>query len=297
MNTRIVRTLGSALLAPILATTLALSPARADPFPPLTAPAAPSLPGKMVFAELVTPDLAAAENFYGGLLGWTFRDVPVQDTRYAEALLDGRNVAGLVERPLPPGSGRHPAWLTFLSTSDVAATVERARARGARILYPATDHPGFGQEAVLADPGDAVFAVIASASGDPPDQLVAVGDWIWSALLTPSADAEAAFYQDILGYQIYPDAPGHMILAAGGYARFAIAPLPPTAHSARSRWINLVRVADVDASAALAARLGGRVLVPPHTDRNGQQVALLADPQGAVFGIMQWIDAGQGAPP
>jgi predicted enzyme related to lactoylglutathione lyase len=31
-------------------------------------------PGKMIFAELVTPDLASAKQFYGGLFGWTFQD-------------------------------------------------------------------------------------------------------------------------------------------------------------------------------------------------------------------------------
>jgi hypothetical protein len=32
-------------------------------------------PGKIVWADLVTPDLAAAERFYGGLFGWSFRDI------------------------------------------------------------------------------------------------------------------------------------------------------------------------------------------------------------------------------
>ncbi len=32
-------------------------------------------PGKMVWADLVTPDLAAAEKFYGGLFGWTFQRI------------------------------------------------------------------------------------------------------------------------------------------------------------------------------------------------------------------------------
>src|SRR5471030_2520474 len=31
-----------------------------------------ALVGKVVFLELVTPDLMAAQRFYGGLLGWTF---------------------------------------------------------------------------------------------------------------------------------------------------------------------------------------------------------------------------------
>src|ERR1700684_2588935 len=32
--------------------------------------------GKIVWADLVTPDIDGAKRFYGALFGWTFRDVP-----------------------------------------------------------------------------------------------------------------------------------------------------------------------------------------------------------------------------
>src|SRR5258705_4371031 len=52
------------------------APPPPPPLPPLTtASGSPRLPGKFVWADLVTDDLAAAQNFYGRLFGWTFRDV------------------------------------------------------------------------------------------------------------------------------------------------------------------------------------------------------------------------------
>jgi predicted enzyme related to lactoylglutathione lyase len=36
--------------------------------------------------------------------------------------------------------------------------------------------------------------------------------------------------------------------------------------------------------------LGGRVLVEPHADRHGGKIAIVADPSGAVFGLMEWSD-------
>jgi uncharacterized protein len=62
--------------------------------------------GKVIFVELVTPDLAAAEHFYGGLFGWTFRDFQVGTSQYAEASLDGHVVAGLVHKDIPAGERR-----------------------------------------------------------------------------------------------------------------------------------------------------------------------------------------------
>jgi predicted enzyme related to lactoylglutathione lyase len=36
--------------------------------------------------------------------------------------------------------------------------------------------------------------------------------------------------------------------------------------------------------------LGGRVLVEPRLDRDGGKVAVVADPQGATFGLLEWSD-------
>src|SRR5689334_2546089 len=129
------------------------------------------LPGKVMFLELVTPDIAGAKQFYGRLLGWTFRDIAADGTTYAEASLDGRPVAGLVQRPMPAGERHQPAWLGFFAVEDVDAAVKIAVERGAKLLFPAQSFPNRGRQAVLADPQGAVFAVLASSSGDPPDLL------------------------------------------------------------------------------------------------------------------------------
>ena len=278
--------LAALLLAPL---------ARADStvgFPPLENPhSSGEIPGKFVFAELVTPDLAGAERFYGGLFGWTFRDIPIRRLRYAEASVDGHNVAGLIERPLPPGSTHRPDWLPFVSTPSVDTAVTIASNNGGRVLYAPRDIPGFGQEAVLADPQGAVFAVLSSASGDPADSDTAAGDWIWSSLLTPDPDAAATFYGKLFPYQAFPapdsDGVHHLIVAAEYFSRASInslpAGLPP---NARARWLRFVRVADVNEAATRAVALGGRILAQPHVDREGSSVAILADPAGAAFGVM-----------
>src|ERR1700733_13578529 len=54
--------------------------------------------GKVIFVELVAPDLAVAKRFYGGLFGWTFRDIQADGTEYSEAFLDDRPIAGLIHK-------------------------------------------------------------------------------------------------------------------------------------------------------------------------------------------------------
>ena len=51
-----------------------------------------------------------------------------------------------------------------------------------------------------------------------------------------------------------------------------------------------MRVADAVAASAKVQELGGRVLVTPRVDRHGGKIAVVADPQGAPFGLLEWTD-------
>jgi len=281
-------------LAGLLATACATAAmAQTVQLPPLMDPASQERHiGKVVLVELVTPDLAAAKNFYTGLFGWTFRDRQTGGTEYAEALLNGRPVAGLVHRPLPRDTKRSPAWLGFFSVRDVDAASQIALRHGAKMLFGPRTIPDRGREAVLADPQGAIFAVIASSSGDPPDSPAEPGDWIWSTLITRDPDTDAAFYQALFDYDVFAlpseaDAQ-HLILASDNYARASANTAPTGRPDMQPRWINFIRVDDTENTAARATTLGGRILVEPWIDREGNKMAVIADPFGAALGLLEW---------
>src|ERR1700690_853062 len=71
-------------------------PADSPTLPPLTTVSGnPRLPGKFVWADLVTDDVPAARKFYSGLFGWTFRDLG----NYTIAANDERPLCGMLQRP------------------------------------------------------------------------------------------------------------------------------------------------------------------------------------------------------
>jgi predicted enzyme related to lactoylglutathione lyase len=250
--------------------------------------------GKVIFVELVTPDLATAEHFYGSLFGWTFRDFKAGTSDYAEAYLGGRMIGGMVHKDIPAGEHRQPSWLSFIAASDVDAVEKTAIQNGAKVLREPHDVPNRGRQAVLSDPQGAVFAVLASNSGDTPDVLAEPGEWIWSSLITADPDTDAAFYQKLFDYEVFdtpaPDGAEHLTLATENYARASANPLPPNKPNIRPHWLNYVRVNDADAATAKLVALGGRVLVAPRVDRHGGKVAVVADPSGAPFGLLEWPD-------
>jgi predicted enzyme related to lactoylglutathione lyase len=184
--------------------------------------------------------------------------------------------------------------LTFLAVTDVNAAQAAAQQHGGKVLVKAHDYPQRGRQAVLADPDGAAFAVLAAKGGDPSDYLAAPGEWIWSSLLVKDPQRETAFYKTLFGYDVYDLAsegdPQHYVLSTDGFARAGLNALPADSMRRHPHWLNFVRVTDAVDTAKKAIGLGGRVLVAPRLDRHGGQLAVLADPSGAIFGVMEWSE-------
>lgn len=265
-----------------------------DPPPIAAMPGTEHHVGKVIWVELITPDLAIAEQFYAGLLGWTFQDMSSGDTHYAIALAHGERVGGIVQRPIRPGVKRQPSWLTFIAVQDVDATTRLALSSGGTVVRAPRTYNSRGRQAILRDPQGAVFAIMASYTADPADFLAVPGEWIWSSLLASDAGTDAAFYQTVFGYEVFDqeseDGQEHVILSTDNYARAGVHTLPADAMRRHPRWLNFVRVADAADAATRTVALGGSVLVPPRVDRHGGRIAVLADPSGAAFGVMEWTE-------
>jgi predicted enzyme related to lactoylglutathione lyase len=293
------------LLIGLAATAAPAGGTAAVELPPLiTPPSTEHHVGKMIWADLLTPDLQAAEQFYGGLFGWTFRDVQAANGMdFTIAYNGGLPVAGMLRRDLPKDHSRQPAWLPFMAVRNVVEARQVALAQNGTLLAPPHSYPRRGEQAVLADPQGAVFAVLASSAGDPPDVLAAIGTWIWSSLITTDAERAAAFYQKLFGYQVY-DLAGdasqattsrggdaniqHLVLASDDFARASANSIPADRPNTHPHWLSFIRVADATDAALRATSLGGQVLVAPHVDRHGGRIAVLSDPAGARFGVMEW---------
>ena len=81
-----------------------------------------------------------------------------------------------------------------------------------------------------------------------------------------------------------------MILSSDDYARASVNAFSGDASRRHAHWLNFVRVADAVEATARAVALGGRILVEPRVDRHGGKLAVVADPAGARFGLMEWTD-------
>jgi predicted enzyme related to lactoylglutathione lyase len=103
-------------------------------------------------------------------------------------------------------------------------------------------------------------------------------------IVTTSPDSVATFCRKLFGWSIATNnALAYREVETGG-VNGGIWPAPPEAHS----FVQLfVSVADVAGSVEEATRLGGRVIVPPTALPDGDTLAIIAEPNGITFGLMQ----------
>ncbi len=123
------------------------------------------------------------------------------------------------------------------------------------------------------------------------------GRWVWCELLTPQPEPAEQFYSKVVGWGVeaWPDSPAeqpyHMWTASHGPVG-GVMKLPEEAEAAGAppHWLAYVAVEDVDATAARGTELGGGVLMPPQDIEKVGRLAVLSDPQGAVFAVLAPID-------
>jgi uncharacterized protein len=271
------------------------TPARAaaPELPPLNDPPTDArLPGKFVWVDLLTSDVERAEAFYGKLFGWTFRKIGDGDRAYTLAFLGEEPMAGMVRVPHKANERKPARWIGFISVPDVTEAQRSVLSQGGKVLVSARSFAKRGDLAVFADPEGAIFGVMSSSTGDVEDFLTEVGDWIWAQFLSRNGEKAAIFYASIGRTRVLdepkPDGAKRWLLVSQGYARASIIEIPPQRSDARAGWLGYLRVADVGATVALAQKLGGRILVAPRPNLFDGKVALLADPSGAMFGVLQW---------
>ena len=109
------------------------------------------------------------------------------------------------------------------------------------------------------------------------------GRFVWHELITPDTTGAHSFYSKALGWktQSWEHDPSYsMFAAASGPLAGSVAQPSGTPH-----WLSYIATADIDATVQQATSLGGRVIKEITGLPTGGKYALLADPQGAQFGV------------
>jgi uncharacterized protein len=244
--------------------------------------------GKFIWFDLFTQDLPGACRFYGNLFGWSFVDTAAGNSNVKTIFNKGIPMGNAVQLGSKAGQPTESKWISFMSVADVDRAVERIMENGGAVHIPPKDVPNRGRLAVVFDPEGAPFAVLTASKGDPPDEPGVPNGWIGSELWTRNVKEALKFYGNLAGYEVETRkmgaAPDCLLLMRDGQPRGGVAKIEWK--GVKSNWVPYIGVTDIDAVVLKAKELGGKVLIGLDPNRE-DDVAILADPSGAVFGIQQ----------
>jgi predicted enzyme related to lactoylglutathione lyase len=278
----------------------------------MTNPRSTYPPGVSCFIDTERTDVDAAMTFYGGLFGWSYKEVaPPEAPRFALAQLQGLDVAGIGAA----SNGAPAAWNTYIAVEDADAIVGKVEAAGGKTLLAPLDVGEAGRMAVFEDPEGAAFRVWQAREAGGAELVNAPGTWNWSDLETRDIDAAKAFYAAVFGWE-YQDVdfgsgaatmirvPGYgdhlEALNPGTLARHKEGGAPagfsdsigwmqsPSSPDTPAGWSVTFAVADADQAAARTAELGGTVLAGPF-DVPYSRTTLIRDPNGATLTLSQFV--------
>jgi predicted enzyme related to lactoylglutathione lyase len=248
------------------------------------------LPGKFVWFEHVSCEVAKAKTFYTAWCGWTVQPMPAGEQAYDLILNGAYSIGGF--RAAQTRQNSH--WIAYLSVPDVDQAFAAANAAGGKGLMPPTAFGEIGRGAAVADPTGVALFLWRGADGDPPDlEKTPVGSWFWNELASSDVNMALAFYQEVFGFDhdamdMGPMGTYYVLKDPTGKARAGLMQ-QPAGMSAASSWLPYLHVADCDAAVAKATQLGAALLRPPTDIPDVGRFAVMQDPVGAVIAVIKGV--------
>lgn len=238
--------------------------------------------GRVVWHDHVSGDPEAARKFYNELLGWETEVFMPGQFDYHMIKVGDRTHGGFGTSQ----GGAPPHWLLSVCVEDLDASLERAAAAGGAVHGEPMDIPEVGRLGNVRDPQGAVLNLFAP-QGEPQEPGTVFS---WDELWTTDIDAARRFYGDVIGWRANETDMG----GAGVYTLFGIGDrdmaggttiaegmqMPPS-------WLTYLEAADLDGTLSRAGAMGASVLMPRMELEGIGAFAVMADPLGAVVGLLE----------
>ena len=235
--------------------------------------------------DLAAKDAAAERQFYARLFDWDIEVNPdPQYGGYAIARIDGDDVAGIGPAMSPD---QPTAWSLYIGSDDLDGLSKRVVDAGGSVVMAPFDVGDQGRMAAYQDPAGAfISAWHGSRMGG--FQTHGPNAFGWAELQARGAETVVPFYQRVFGWQPKTSGSGR-----DAYTEFLVdgeSTLGATEMSTAfppgvpSHWLVYFTVDDVDAAHKKAIDVGARELAPPD-DFSGGRMSIVADPEGAAFGL------------
>ncbi len=248
-------------------------------------------PGTFCWTDLGTTDAAGAKAFYTALFGWEAVDTPAGPGMvYTMLNLRGKPVAGLYQMgPEQQARGMPTFWNSYVSVADAAASAAKAKSLGGAVLQEAFDVMDAGRMAMIQDPTGATLAVWEPKTHFGAWLANVPGTLSWNELATNDPEKAGAFYTGLFDWtaQVQEEPFAYTTFLNGERMNGGMMQIAEDWGDVPPHWMIYFAVENCDAGVETVKQLGGQVRLPPTDIPQVGRFAVVQDPQGGVFTIIQ----------
>jgi uncharacterized protein len=116
-----------------------------------------------------------------------------------------------------------------------------------------------------------------------------VGTFVWHEHVSKDPQRAQEFYAELLGWEYTEFGENYKVISVNGQGQGGF---PPAPEGVPSHWLGSVQVEGTDETAAKAKAAGGNVMLEPMDIPDVGRFAVVTDPQGGAFGIIQFAGDG-----
>lgn len=241
--------------------------------------------GTPCWVDYGAADVEAAKTFYSQVLGWTYSGGEPEYGGYLTCEADGLAAAGMGPQQDPNDP---PRWTTYFAVTDAAASATSVTAAGGTVIEPPMEIGPMGTMVIAADPEGNPFGLWQSGVHTGARIYNEPGSLVWNEAAAEDVEAAKAFYGAVFGfdYNDVDELSGYSTFSAGEQLLGGLGGHQP---GLPKGWGTCFAVGSTDAAVAAVERGGGKVILAPQ-DTSFGRYALVADPWGATFSVMQQLE-------
>ena len=254
--------------------------------------------GMPSWTDLFTDDPLAAIKFYSGLFGWESEPDESGEgpTYYMQKIGDDKVSAIMGQVPDKLDRGIPPHWNTYVTVEDLSGTVNNVPGSGGAVTVEPFQVGDAGRMAVVKDSTNAPLILWQPGTHHGAEVRGVPNALFWSELMTNDVQSAAGFFVDLFRADLVDDigASGnpYVMMRINGHRAAGFLPITQEMGEMRSSWTSYFRVEDLCEALRRVEELGGESSMPTQ-QALGFQFTIVADPQGAVFGLIQSDDRAQ----
>ncbi len=242
------------------------------------------------YSDLQTTDLESAMTFYTSLFGWDVDEQPMGPGQvYAMFKRNGKTVSAASLQPEQQKEmGIPPMWSTYFTVFDLDNRTKEAEQGGGTIHAGPFDVFDAGRMSVIMEPAGSVFCLWEPKDNIGAEVMNEPNTLTWAECISNDVGKSREFLTTLFGWEAEamdsPEGGTYTLLKKDD--RPACGLMDPPGEMP-SFWLNYFAVADCDATVAKARELGAQIQREPTANPGVGRFALISDPQGAGFGILE----------